>query len=66
MKRVRLITENEIGGFFGALDQEFEKHLNDAIKKIEQSGGIVTNIKYNTYVKTGNITSIAIEYEIKE
>ena len=65
MKRVRLITEDEIGGFLGAADSEFERPLNNAIRKIEKSGGIITIIKYNTHLKTGSITSIAIEYEIK-
>ena len=46
MKRVRLITEDEIGGFLGAADSEFERPLNNAIRKIER---VLKNENFNNW-----------------
>lgn len=63
--KVKLITEKQVGGggLLNALDEDFEKPLNDFIKKIETAGGTIKNIKYNLNELSGRIRSIAVEYE---
>lgn len=64
MKKVKLITVHDCDAML-PVDRDYEKPLNAALKDIDNTGGKIEDIIYNTD-KSGHIRSIAIEYEYIE